>query len=647
MVTIASYDNLTIGTGEGANLADGLPLFPSIGTARAGISNTNRSESLLDFELTILFSRTKFHSFYTYLMGVLGPAIAFDLPANVTLNNLDNGQGEIDADLQSNQNVVAGFGFGLAAGAGFSLFQQFYLPEKWYSPWKFAWKTALDLNVQVNVDVIQLLLYLIQALIGIGNYFKKIEGATADKFNKYLVKGTTAAQAFSFWGNGHGFGPNETSTATAKFVLPIDLFSLVPALKEFNRTIGRITGNVEFGTQFTVSMPVTLSLDSFEVTGGQGTGSIAKYGPITYNNSTAKAKGQAFSTGSKPQRFTTNVSYSTSFTIALGFFLHVTICKVFDEAITTRSLDLLELMHLPRPGTGKITGSVITDLNNRCVLLPQMTMSFVSNPQSQYHLPANTVVTDIKFQGLISLTQAWQGPPASIAIETNPQIEGFPQSAIINTGATTASFAYTFPNDRIPTGDPNNPGSTVSPSATSPYATYLVRASLPPDPDHPCVDWEVTVPVMVQNRTLQTGFQAGTQAVGPPYNADGGAELNADQSKEPGKAVASFVTAKYEFPYPPGSSAANGVEMKMYLLDADRNPHNGSDVRVTFDSGLMTNLSRPNTVKVPLGLEGNTFRLEWRSTGPETNYSSVFFLIMDAGGIYGQSEFWLHVWNWS
>src|SRR5690242_554972 len=171
--------NLHIGTGEGANLAYGLPLFPGIGSARAGISNTDRSVSLLDFELTILFSRTKFHSFYTYLMGVLGPAIAFDLPANVTLTNV-NGQGEVDAALQSNQNVVAGFGCGLAAGAGFSLFQQFYLPEKWYSPWKLAWKTALDLTVQVNIDVIQLLLLLIKALIGIGNYLEKIEGATKE-----------------------------------------------------------------------------------------------------------------------------------------------------------------------------------------------------------------------------------------------------------------------------------------------------------------------------------------------------------------------------------------------------------------------------------------------------------------------------------
>jgi hypothetical protein len=153
---------------------------------------------------------------------------------------------------------------------------------------------------------------------------------------------------------------------------------------------------------------------------------------------------------------------------------------------------------------------------------------------------------------------------------------------------------------------------------------------------------------MVQNRSLITGFQAGTQVNGPPDNLVAGAELNADQSKNPDKAVASYVVAKYEFPYAKGSAVPNGVEMKVYLLDANRNPHNGSDVVVTFlESGAIAHLSSPDTVTVPLDRGGNSFKLEWRSTGPETNYSSLFFLIMDAGSIYGQSEFWLRVWNWS
>ena len=117
--------------------------------------------------------------------------------------------------------------------------------------------------------------------------------------------------------------------------------------------------------------------------------------------------------------------------------------------------------------------------------------------------------------------------------------------------------------------------------------------------------------------------------------------MNADQTKNPGKAVASSVIAKYQFPYPPGAKEASEVVMKLYLLDADKNPHNGSNVQVTFDSGAKANLSSPATVKVPLATDGNTFEVEWLSTGPETNYSSPFFLVLDAGGTYGQSVFGL------
>src|SRR5262244_3043620 len=144
---------ISIGTGDGTNLAYGLPLFPVIGTARAGISNTSLSAPILDFELLVLFSRFKLHSYWIYLMGVLGPSIAFDLPAGITLSNLPDGHGQVQATLGSGQEILAGFGCGLAAGAGFSLAQQFYLPDKWYSPWKGSWKDALNLNVEFNIDV--------------------------------------------------------------------------------------------------------------------------------------------------------------------------------------------------------------------------------------------------------------------------------------------------------------------------------------------------------------------------------------------------------------------------------------------------------------------------------------------------------------
>jgi hypothetical protein len=333
--------------------------------------------------------------------------------------------------------------------------------------------------------------------------------------------------------------------------------------------------------------------------------------------------------------------------------MHATIVKLIDKAVTTQGLDLLELMHIPRPTTGPISGSVSASPQKNCVLIPQMTMSFMSSElDPHYNLPLNTVVTDLPAKGAIYLSHAWQGAQdAMVNLEITPAVAGFPKVVYIKPGQSSQTFEYTFLNGPIPTGDPNNPDSTVSPSDTSPFTTYLVKASVPPSTTEPCDDWEVTAPVTVQNRVLFVGFYEGTQASGPaapPYNQSGAAELNADQSKSPYTKVAKTVEVKCEFPYPVAANEQE-VEIKMYLLDADRNPHNGSDVLVTFDSATV-NLSRPATVKVllaKLGSAGTTFTLEWRSTGPETNYSSLFFLVLDAGGTYGQAEFWLHVWNWS
>jgi len=639
---------LTIGTGDNANLAYGLPLFPAIGSARAGISNTDKFGTLLDFEITILFSRTKLHASYTFLMGVLGPAIAFDLPANVTFGTPSD-PGLVQATLH-NQNVVAGFGVGLGAGAGFSLLQQFYLPESWFSPWKLAWKTALDLNLQFNVDVITVLLFLILKILGTKYNLAKTLGTTEKTFQKYMDNSLVAPSPFNFWGNSAGFGPNPTTTATPQWVLPIDFLSFVPPFEAFTRLANRINTRVQLGTQFVVMMPVTLSLDSFDVTGGQNDPKgIAHYGPITYDNATAKAKGSAFVPGSTVTRLTTNVTYVTSFTIALQFFMQFELCKLISKAVTTQGLDLLQLLGKPRPSTAPISGSVSTNPQNGCILIPQMTMSFMSSELDPgYHLPVNTVVTELAAKGTIFLSDPWQGKQAAkVNIEITPAVPGFPAVAFINPGETFVTFEYTFRNVPIPTGDPNNPDSTVSPSQSSSNLSYLVTASVAPSAAEPCADWEVTAPVMVKNRAIGTGFQEGTPGAGPPDNAIGGAQLNADQTKKPGNGVTSFVVAKYQFPFPPGAKPVTNVKMNLYLLDADKNPHNGSDVAVTFDSGATANLSGPATVTVPLAIAGNTFRLEWRSKGPETNYSSLFFLILDAGGTYGQAVLWLNVWNWS
>ncbi len=95
---------IPIGTsGNGSlSLGDGLPLFPILGTSRAGVSNTARSDTLFDGAATILFSRTKVSAYYEFFIGVLGPAVSFEFAnAQVALDNPAQG-GQVRVNLGGN-----------------------------------------------------------------------------------------------------------------------------------------------------------------------------------------------------------------------------------------------------------------------------------------------------------------------------------------------------------------------------------------------------------------------------------------------------------------------------------------------------------------------------------------------------------------
>ena len=78
----------------------------------------------------------------------------------------------------------------------------------------------------------------------------------------------------------------------------------------------------------------------------------------------------------------------------------------------------------------------------------------------------------------------------------------------------------------------------------------------------------------------------------------------------------------------------------------ERRPHSGSDVWINF-AETSAQLSPSVTLTLPIYTGGVYFFVQWRSMGPQVNYSSRFYLVLDGGDVCGQTEFWLTVWNWS
>jgi len=638
------FTDITIGTSGPAGelpLAEGLPLFPKLGAARAGTSASSQYHELYDVGSTVLFWRFKTSAYYEFFMGLVGPAVAFRFGSDVTLSNVGSG-GAVTVTLKD-QEMVAGLEAGLAVGGGISLKQDLYLPSSWYSPWKFTWKTVLDLTVGFEIDLLELFFELVSYLLTQGAADGLWKKDTSKPFAK-LSKTLSEAQALLGYSN-NDIGPNNHSlTATAGFTLPVDLVDAVPILGDFAKLLEKIKGDLSFGPSIGLGIPVDLSLQKFTVEGGQGPNTKAVYDTLSYTDTSVVATGTVpFSNTANATKLTTTVSYTSSFTILLSFGINISVCKLFSIGLTVPSLDLLNLLGLPRPTLSSVSGDVSTDLKSGCVLIPQMTISF-SPPTGQDDIRAG-----VPFFGEVLLNDTWQDPSTTVVLTIDPSVSDFPSSVPLAKGATSAPFFYAFPNRCLPSGDPENSTSTSAPTPIAPYSTYSVKASIP-SANSGCLDYEVTGALKVLNNVIVVKLLQGVAGDAPDWNEGAGAQLNADPMQAP-LDVPNNVVCVWDFSYPNGQ-APGSATVKLALYDDQRQLHVTSRVRVSFSSGASATISPTDptpavSVPIPPNTAPGSFKVEWLSQGSHVNYATRFYLTLDAGCKYGRTEFWLNVWNWS
>lgn len=640
------FNNITIGTSGGAGdlpLAQGLPLFPKLGAARAGTSATSQYHELFDYGATVLFWRIKTSAYYTFFVGFVGPAVAFRFGADVTLANVGSG-GQVTVNM-TNQQMVAGLETGLAVGGGISLKQDLYLPSSWYSPWKFAWKTVLDITVQFELDILQLLFEFISYLLTTGAADGHWQQDTTAPFARLF----NSLSTFKMLGSTNDeIGRDRSLTATAGFTLPINLVNAFAPLRAFAKALEKIKGQLSFGPALGFGIPVDLGLQSFTVYGGQGPGTTANYGSLTYNDNGVVATGPTpFSNTANATKLTTHVSYTSSFTVVLSCSFSISVCKLFSLSLSVPSLDLLNLLGLPKPPLATVDGEVSTDLTSGCVLIPQMTLNF-NPPSGQQDIRAG-----VPFLAEVLLSEPWQDPATTIVLKVEPNdppLPGFPSSLPLLQGSQSAEFKYTFPNRCLLSGDdPENPNATEAPTPIVPYSTYSVTASIP-SVNSGCRIYEVTAALKVLNNVIDVKLWNGVAGDAPAWNLAGGAQLNGDTNLAP-LDVPNYAECQYSFNYASGQ-APGSASMKLALYDDQRQLHTSSRVRILFQSGADTTISPMNpmptlTVPIPPNTAPQIVRVEWLSPGPHVNYPVRFYLTFDAGCAYGRTEFWLNVWNWS
>jgi hypothetical protein len=644
--------SIPIGTSDPIDLCQGLPLVPSFGTARAGATGAARSEKLFDVGITILATRINASSYYSWGFGVCGPAIGF-LSRNVDVLRENVGsRGQLTLTFNEGLEMQAGLFVGAFVGIGLTLSVQLYLPRPWWKVWSFAWQDAFAINVGYNIDLLALLVQLIQHMLSRNSKSSFV----ADNQNRLRDALPDLKQTFAMVDSaGSRNAVEKDLTATPQLTLPFNLVNYFPPLKALNDGLAKIGGEMSVGPSLLLQFPVKLNFTGFTVEGGlegRGQGDRADYGGIDYNGKVLSATGPTrFDTDVKPSQFTSHVRYESRFAVGISVHFKVVVAKFFNIEVNSVSLDLSYLLtgirqHLNLP---PVERSVSTGVQGSCVLTPNMTLAFEASSGNRTNL-----TTGQRLRGTVRLPGFRSAKNAHVTIEIEPPVSGFPTTVTIPAGGNSASFEYTFQNQCLSTGNRNNLSEVAPPSPVTPLETYTVSARLASDDEvtNGCTDYHVQAPLNIEERYIRCQ-RSNTTIAGPapPWDRLAGATINANPSLPGGGSKSDSATFSLWFPYL-GSEPDARVPVTFTLLDENRQPYARSNVQIVSFQGLPPTTLKPSATgtlslaRSPGGALAGV-NVAWKSTGPATGYANRFYLIVNAGCRYGQTEFWLNVWNWS
>src|SRR3954469_20217813 len=142
---------IPIGTSDPIDLSSGLPLFPGLGTARAGTFASARSYKLFDIPILIFCMRLKVSAYAGYGFGIVGPAVAF-FSKEVTVARDNSGdEGQLTLTFNDGLQVQAGAFVGAYVSAGVTAALEVYLPRPWYKVWAWTWRTVFTINADFTI----------------------------------------------------------------------------------------------------------------------------------------------------------------------------------------------------------------------------------------------------------------------------------------------------------------------------------------------------------------------------------------------------------------------------------------------------------------------------------------------------------------
>jgi hypothetical protein len=289
-----------ISTSADGSFTSGLPIWPSLGTLSLGMfSGTQPRKSLVDVKPRILWFRFTAGFYYEFFAGLCGPGfgVSMNLEGETTGNSLS---------LTVTEDEIQA---GLAAGLEFSIGA--VVKVETHTSFS-SWKTNLDLEPEIDVDILGLIVDAIEWAMQEGG--GEGEGEVEKIPDTIDYRGMLAHSS-------HSFGYTNSATAEPKFYLPIDFVPDVPVLEAINVALHALLGEFKMGPQLSFGTVVTAMVNSITIDGAKYTDIQASNGKLTGTTADPPP--------ASPQKMQVELGYHAGWDFEIGFFAEVSVLKLF------------------------------------------------------------------------------------------------------------------------------------------------------------------------------------------------------------------------------------------------------------------------------------------------------------------------------
>ncbi|RYG38377.1 hypothetical protein EON81_03855, partial [bacterium] len=339
---MANIPDTVLGTSDPVDLCKGFALFPGLGTARAGIQANNTSKSLFSASPQFLMWKFNANANYGIYMGICGPSYGFRYDATGSTSN-----GTLTLNVAN--DVSAGgllVGLNLSLGATITVQQLSinWVWDGWNSHIATNWNTAFNVSPAIQVDLLGLIITVIlyindQKGDDKNQFLSKVNDFTPNLLGSYGFFDQKANQLANS-GNGQmSFEP--------ALLIPINLATFIPQLVDINKGLAVLWGGFGFGPQFGISIPTTVTVNSFSV-------DSSNYSNLTWNGGTVTATGGTEI--ASPTTLGCGVSHSPGFDVQIGAWAQFYILKLFEIGASV-AIDILALLGI-EPKFGPFQNSV-------------------------------------------------------------------------------------------------------------------------------------------------------------------------------------------------------------------------------------------------------------------------------------------------